>query len=65
MRVLILFAVAIAAVCCAETDDERRIVNGQDADIADFPHALSLLDLGRYICGASVISRYFALSAGE
>jgi trypsin len=34
------------------------IVRGQPADIANFPHMLALLDLGRggFICGASIIS---------
>ena len=31
------------------------IVNGRDANIADFPHHLALIDQGRYFCGAAVI----------
>lgn len=41
------------------------IVNGRDADIADFPHHLGLLDRGRFFCGAAVISPQFALSAAH
>lgn len=35
-----------------------HIVRGQPADIANFPHMLALLDLGRggFICGASIIA---------
>jgi len=43
------------------------IVNGEPADIQDFPHHLALLDLtwGGYICGASVLSVHYALSAAH
>lgn len=41
------------------------IVGGVPADIADFPHHLALLQQGRYICGASIISRLFSLSAAH
>lgn len=43
------------------------IVNGDPADIADFPHHLGLLDLtfGGYICGAANISPLWALSAAH
>ena len=41
------------------------IVNGRDADIADFPHHLALINRGSYICGASVIHPLFALSAAH
>ena len=62
MKVFVLLALATAAF--GEVEVDRRIVNGQDANIEDFPHALALMDLGRYICGASVVSRNFAVSAG-
>ncbi|KAL7037922.1 hypothetical protein ACKWTF_009399 [Chironomus riparius] len=44
-----------------------RIVNGEPADIAEFPHMLVLLDLtvGGFICGASIISRTWTLSAAH
>lgn len=43
------------------------IVNGQPANIADFPHMLALLDLSRggFICGASAIGSNWALSAAH
>lgn len=43
------------------------IVNGQPAEIADFPHHLGLLDLtvGGYICGAANIAPLWALSAAH
>lgn len=49
------------------TGIESLIVNGQPADIADFPHHLGLLDLqrGGYICGAVNIAPFFALSAAH
>lgn len=42
-----------------------RIVNGRDANIADFPHHLALFDQGRYFCGASVLSPQFSLTAAH
>jgi len=62
-QIVLIFCLAISATFAR--DISRRIVNGEEADIADFPHALALFDSGRFFCGASVISRYWALSAGE
>lgn len=52
---LILFLVCLSRA----QDNDRRIVNGQDADVADFPHVLALIDTGRYFCGASAISVFW------
>lgn len=43
------------------------IVNGQPADISQFPHMLVLIDLrsGGFICGASAIGPRWALSAAH
>lgn len=49
----------------ASSSSESFIVGGVPADIADFPHHLALLQQGRYICGASIISRLFSLSAAH
>ncbi|XP_053666480.1 trypsin-7-like [Anopheles marshallii] len=43
----------------------ERIVGGFEANIADFPYQLSLRQNGAHICGASVISSNFALSAAH
>lgn len=45
----------------------QRIVNGQPADIADFPHHLGLFDLqrGGYQCGAVNIASLWAISAAH
>lgn len=40
------------------------IVGGTPATIEEFPHHLAVLESGDYICGASVISDVFAISAG-
>jgi secreted trypsin-like serine protease len=44
-----------------------RIVNGEPADIADFPHMLVLLDFtrGGFRCGASVIHPLWSLTAAR
>lgn len=41
------------------------IVGGNSATISEFPHHLGLLEEGRYICGGSFISRFFAISAAH
>lgn len=58
MKVFALIFVVFISLSKAQ-DNERRIVNGQDADVEDFPHVLALYDQGRYFCGASAIARYW------
>lgn len=45
---------------------ELRIMGGQEVDIKEYPYMLSLevTDLGQF-CGASIISKYWALTAGQ
>lgn len=42
-----------------------RIVGGEDAVIETFPYQVSLQYLGRHMCGASIISPNFVLTAGH
>ncbi|XP_017773898.1 PREDICTED: trypsin-2-like [Nicrophorus vespilloides] len=44
---------------------DGRIVGGESVDIEDFPHQLSLQYYGSHICGASIISGKFALTAAH
>nr|XP_029718341.1 trypsin alpha-3-like [Aedes albopictus]XP_029718346.1 trypsin alpha-3-like [Aedes albopictus] len=44
---------------------EGRIVGGNEVSIANFPYQLSLRHNGNHICGASVISSTWALSAAH
>nr|XP_019552925.2 trypsin alpha-3-like [Aedes albopictus] len=44
---------------------EGRIVGGNEVSIANFPYQLSLRQNGNHICGASVISTSWALSAAH
>ncbi|EAT42905.1 AAEL005614-PA [Aedes aegypti] len=44
---------------------EGRIVGGNEVSIANFPYQLSLRHNGNHICGASVISSNWALSAAH
>ncbi|KAG5893390.1 hypothetical protein JTB14_024509 [Gonioctena quinquepunctata] len=42
-----------------------RIVGGQEADIADYPYQLALMDGGLFFCGASLISSTWALTSAH
>ncbi|XP_026294570.2 trypsin 5G1-like [Frankliniella occidentalis] len=42
-----------------------RIVGGDTADIHDYPYQLSFRSYGSHFCGASIISKGFALTAGH
>lgn len=44
---------------------EGRIVGGNEVPISQFPYQLSLRQNGNHICGASIISSNWALSAAH
>nr|XP_022900615.1 trypsin-7-like [Onthophagus taurus] len=44
---------------------DGRIVGGNDANIEDFPYQLSLQYYGSHICGASILSSKFAVTAAH
>lgn len=44
---------------------DGRIVGGEDANIEDYPYQLSLEWYGSHICGASIISKDFAVTAAH
>lgn len=48
-------------------NNRGRILGGEPADITDFPHMLVLIDLtlGGFICGASAIHEFWAVSAAH
>lgn len=48
-----------------ETGVEGKIVGGQDVDITQLPYQLSLEEKGLHVCGASIISTRFALTAAH
>nr|DAA64577.1 TPA_exp: chymotrypsin 2 [Locusta migratoria] len=47
------------------TRDESRIIGGSNADIADYPWQLSFQYSGSHICGASIISSDWVLTAAH
>lgn len=66
----ILVSVAVLGLAQSASVDRSRIVGGDPANIADFPHALVLMDMVRggpsgYMCGASNVHRLWALSAAH
>ncbi|XP_017780628.1 PREDICTED: trypsin-7-like [Nicrophorus vespilloides] len=44
---------------------DGRIVGGESVNIEDYPYQLSLLYYGSHICGASIISEKFAVTAAH
>ncbi|XP_053694195.1 trypsin alpha-3-like [Sabethes cyaneus] len=48
-----------------ESEYTGRIVGGNEVSIANFPYQLSLRSNGNHICGASIISSNWALSAAH
>lgn len=45
--------------------DEGRIVGGDQVSIEDYPYQISVLYLGLHICGGSIISECYAVTAGH
>ncbi|XP_069679934.1 trypsin beta-like [Periplaneta americana] len=69
LRFLVL-ASLIACSLCAVPRIRRprldgRIVGGQPADIADYPYQLSFQYLGSHMCGASIISEIWVVTAAH
>ncbi|KAJ9597882.1 hypothetical protein L9F63_011248 [Diploptera punctata] len=53
------------AACSAGRSVPERIVGGENAKIEDFPYQLSLERHGMHICGGSIISKNYALTAAH
>lgn len=52
-------------VCCAAEAFRLSIINGRKALIRDFPYQLVFMSSGELVCGAVIISKKFALTAGK
>lgn len=65
--IFLVIVIFIFGKAISQISDEISgfIVNGRDADIADFPHHLGLFNRGSFICGAAVINPLFALTAAH
>lgn len=66
--VLLYFSTFLAAVTCGlpsskVTPQVPKLIGGEPTDIAIFPHQLSLRTFDFHVCGASIISEFWALSA--
>ncbi|XP_062141703.1 serine protease SP24D-like [Drosophila sulfurigaster albostrigata] len=66
----VIFVLFCCLACLAFTSAappviEGRVVGGVDATIGQFPHQVSLRQSGSHICGGSIISRDYVLTAGH
>ncbi|XP_016837090.2 trypsin [Nasonia vitripennis] len=60
--------VMINLIVAANTDNlfsHGRIVGGEDATIETYPYQISIQEYGSHICGGSIISTYWVLTAGH
>lgn len=67
-QVLVVFALVatlITLTLAAPGSPQGRIVGGVDATLGQFPHQISLRQSGSHICGGSIISRDFILTAAH
>ncbi|XP_047575770.1 serine protease 52-like, partial [Lutra lutra] len=67
-----LLCVTVQKVTCGQRKSSRpeksetlEIVGGEPADITDFPWQVSILHRRRHICGGSILSRWWILTAAH
>ncbi|XP_065169721.1 trypsin-7-like [Atheta coriaria] len=61
----IALAALLATAAAVRPRLDGRIVGGDDANVEDFPYQLSLQSYGSHICGASIISSKWAVTAAH
>ncbi|KAH8397973.1 hypothetical protein KR222_007590, partial [Zaprionus bogoriensis] len=62
---LLLLLVAPACRAAPSAHLEGRVVGGVDADLAQFPHQISLRYRGSHNCGGSIIARSWVMTAAH
>lgn len=56
----------LIAICFLSSESFRlSIIAGQRSDIKDFPYQFAFMYRDTFMCGGSIISRKFGLTAGE
>lgn len=60
--VVVLLASLISAAFGKYVEFEPKVVNGTDADIAEFPFVVSLRRNGGHSCGATIINEWWILT---
>lgn len=48
-----------------ETEIGERIIGGQPSRPHEFPHQVALFEQGRFVCGGSILSRWYVLTAAH
>lgn len=61
-KVLFLVVIVIASASAGVISKEPKVVNGTDANIAEFPFMVSLRRNGGHSCGATIINKWFLLT---
>ena len=64
-KVCLTLLLGLVSIALIGATPSGRIVGGVDATDAQFPHQISLRFLGSYICGGSIVSRNYVLTAAH
>lgn len=66
VNLIFLYSILIVGLSIGtQAKFHNRIVGGNDASIEDYPYQISLLSMGQHICGGSIISPFYAVTAAH
>lgn len=63
MNLLVLFSLACFVLVCAKPSP--RVVGGKNANSHEFPYQISLRVKSHHICGGSILSPYYVITAAH
>jgi hypothetical protein len=65
MKVFLVLSVSVINSIHSDSKPRLQIINGQRVNSLEIPYQLKYFSGEMFVCGASIISETFALSAGE